>query len=160
MPLVAWSREAGFFMRRWWHGVTSAGRCHGDGQPRRRSPKSKASRRTVPLPDFLVDALAAHLAVYPAELDELVFRNERGGPLRRANFQQRVWLPSLERSGLAARPTLHDPQPLHPHAGGCAHPHPCRPESVQLAVADYTRACVRCLSRSYGVWPPRPPWGR
>jgi integrase len=46
-------------------------------------PKSKASRRTVPLPDFLIAALAEHLAAFPAELDERVFRNERGGPLRR-----------------------------------------------------------------------------
>jgi len=37
-----------------------------------------------------------------------VFRNERGGPLRRANFRQRVWQPALDRSGLAERPTFHD----------------------------------------------------
>ena len=52
----------------------------------KRYPKSKASRRTVPLPDFLIEALAEHLAGFPAELDELVFRNQRGGPLLRANF--------------------------------------------------------------------------
>ena len=37
-------------------------------------PKSKVSRRTVPLPDFLIETLAEHLAAFPAELDELVFR--------------------------------------------------------------------------------------
>jgi integrase len=58
-------------------------------------PKSKASRRTVPLPDFLIELLAEHLAALPAELDELMFRNHRGGPLLRANFRQRVWLPAL-----------------------------------------------------------------
>jgi hypothetical protein len=31
---------------------------------------------------------------------------------------------------------------------------------VQLTLVAYTRVWVRCLSRSYGVWPPRPPWGR
>jgi integrase len=71
-------------------------------------PKSKASRRTVPLPDFVIEALAEHLASFPAELEELVFRNERGGPLRRANFRQRVWLPALARSGLVERPKFHD----------------------------------------------------
>jgi integrase len=71
-------------------------------------PKSKASRRTVLLPDFVIEALAEHLAALPAELDELVFRNQRGGPLLRANFRQRVWLPALERSGLVERPKLHD----------------------------------------------------
>jgi Phage integrase family len=70
-------------------------------------PKSKASRRTVPLPDFVIEALAEHLASFPAQLDELVFRNERG-PLRRANFRQRVWLPALARSGLVERPKFHD----------------------------------------------------
>jgi hypothetical protein len=45
-----------------------------------------------------------HLAAFPAELDELVFRNERGGPLLRANFRQRVWLPALDGSGLVERP--------------------------------------------------------
>jgi integrase len=58
-------------------------------------PKLKASRRIVPLPEFLIEALAEHLAGFPAELDELVFRNERGGPLRRANFRQRMWLAAL-----------------------------------------------------------------
>jgi integrase len=74
----------------------------------KRYPKSKASRRTVPLPDFLIEALAEHLAGFPAELEELVFWNERGGPLRRANFRQRVWLPALARSGLVERPKFHD----------------------------------------------------
>jgi integrase len=71
-------------------------------------PKSKASRRTVPLPDFVIEALAEHLAAFPAELDELVFRNQRGGPLLRGNFRRRVWLPALERSGLLERTTFHD----------------------------------------------------
>jgi integrase len=74
----------------------------------KRYPKSKASRGTVPLPDFVIAALAEHLAAYPAELDELVFGNQRGGPLLRANFRQRVWLPALARSGLVERPTSHD----------------------------------------------------
>jgi integrase len=58
--------------------------------------------------DFLIEALAEHLAAIPAELDELVFRNERGGPRRRANFRQRVWLPAFARSGLVERPKFHD----------------------------------------------------
>jgi integrase len=37
-----------------------------------------------------------------------MFRNERGGPLLRANFRQRVWLPALERSGVVERPKFHD----------------------------------------------------
>jgi integrase len=70
----------------------------------KRYPKPKASRRTVPLPDLVIQALAA----FPAGLDELVFRNQRGGPLLRANFRRRVWLPALARLGLVERPTFHD----------------------------------------------------
>ena len=36
----------------------------------KRYPKSKASRRTVPLPDFVIEALAEHLVAFPAELVE------------------------------------------------------------------------------------------
>jgi integrase len=71
-------------------------------------PKSKASRRTVPLPGFVIEALAEHLAALPAELDELVFRKSAAGRYSRANFRQRVWLPGLARSGLVERPTFHD----------------------------------------------------
>jgi hypothetical protein len=31
---------------------------------------------------------------------------------------------------------------------------------VQLTVAAYSGLLVFSLSLSYGVWPPRPPWGR
>ena len=35
--------------------------------------KTKASNRTIPLPQVVVDALAAHLATYPAGEHGLVF---------------------------------------------------------------------------------------
>lgn len=36
-------------------------------------PKTQASNRTISLPQVVVDALAAHLAAFPAESDGLVF---------------------------------------------------------------------------------------
>lgn len=42
--------------------------------------KSKASRRTVPVGKVVIDALAAHLAAYPAS-DEALFTDELGDPL-------------------------------------------------------------------------------
>ena len=36
-------------------------------------PKTRASNRTIPLPQVIVDALAAHLAEFPADPDGLVF---------------------------------------------------------------------------------------
>ncbi len=47
-------------------------------------PKTDASRRTVPLPDVVIEALAKHLAAYPS--DSFVFRNTAGRPIRRNTF--------------------------------------------------------------------------
>jgi integrase len=59
-------------------------------------PKTAASRRSVTLPRFLCDELAAHLATLP-EVDPggLVFTAVKGGPLRRTNWRRRVWLPAV-----------------------------------------------------------------
>jgi integrase len=42
-------------------------------------PKSKGSRRTIPLPDVVLEALSQHLAAYPS--DGLVFTNTEGRPV-------------------------------------------------------------------------------
>ena len=57
--------------------------------------------RTVVLPHFLSELLAAHLAeaVLPGP-DELVFRGPTGGPLRYSNFRTRVWLPAVKKMSL------------------------------------------------------------
>ncbi len=63
-------------------------------------PKSKAGRREVPLPGFVVQALQDHREAFPTrEVDE-IFANEAGGPLRRSMFRSRVWRPALVRTGL------------------------------------------------------------
>lgn len=41
-------------------------------------PKSKASSRKLPLPRVAVDALAAHLAAWPPEAQEIVVRDAAG----------------------------------------------------------------------------------
>lgn len=66
--------------------------------------KTKESRRTITLPGFLCDVLAAHLASFPpnvhVESETLVFTGPNGAPLRRSNFARRVWRPALKRAGL------------------------------------------------------------
>ena len=73
-------------------------------------PKTPASNRTIPLPGVVVDALAAHLAEFPAVEREieyragnaasktvrasLMFTGERGMPIRRTRFSDRVWGPA------------------------------------------------------------------
>jgi integrase len=66
-------------------------------------PKSRAGRRTVPLPDFAADLLTAHKEAFPAGPAGEVFTNTSGGPLRRTLFRSRVWRPALARPGLLGR---------------------------------------------------------
>jgi integrase len=64
-------------------------------------PKSAAGRRTVVLPDAVVAALAHHLIHYTAQSpDALVFLSSQGKPLRRSNFNRRVWQPATRAAGV------------------------------------------------------------
>jgi integrase len=66
-------------------------------------PKSRAGRRAVPLPVFLVDLLRAHIELYPPGPAGEVFTNTAGGPLRRGLFRTRIWRPALVRAGLLGK---------------------------------------------------------
>ena len=68
--------------------------------PEHAPPKTQASYRTVPLPAVVVDALAAHLAAYPAGESGLIFTNDQGDPISRTRFSDQVWRPALKRAGL------------------------------------------------------------
>jgi integrase len=68
-------------------------------------PKTPASVR---LPDVVIDALARHMAAYqPGELGT-VFSGERGEPLLRNRFSERVWRPAVARAGLRVGTRFHD----------------------------------------------------
>jgi integrase len=64
--------------------------------------KTKASRRKVKLPRFVVDELVAHLAgrAGSAQPVDLVFPAPGGGLLSRTMFRQRFWLPATRAAGL------------------------------------------------------------
>ncbi|MFC3382792.1 tyrosine-type recombinase/integrase [Couchioplanes azureus] len=68
------------------------------------TPKNH-QRRSVPIPRFLVDELAARVA--GKGRDDLVFTAPNGGPLRNTNFRPRVFQPAAESIGLAGL-TPHD----------------------------------------------------
>ncbi|WP_448624092.1 tyrosine-type recombinase/integrase [Geodermatophilus sp. URMC 64] len=70
-----------------------------DRAPYLAPPKTQASVRVVPLPQVVVDALALHLATWPA--DEFVFTTELGDPIRRTAFSAAVWRPAVRRAGLS-----------------------------------------------------------
>lgn len=73
-------------------------------------PKTAASRRTVPLPDVVLEAVAAHLAAFPAGEgeDSLVFTAPAGGGIRRNRFSESVWQPAVARAGLPKGTHFHD----------------------------------------------------
>jgi integrase len=62
-------------------------------------PKTRAGRRTVGLPRFVVEELAAHLAV-PGDPEGFVFTAPQGGPLRLPAFRARVWRSAARAAGL------------------------------------------------------------
>jgi integrase len=68
-----------------------------------RSATKTHAARSVPLPRFLADELALHLAhrVGP-QPDAPLFTGPDGGPLHHSNFRTRVWRPTLESLGLPA----------------------------------------------------------
>jgi integrase len=72
-------------------------------------PKSKAGRRTIPLPPLVVQLLKAHRKAYPPGPAGEIFTNQAGGPLRRTLFRSRVWRPALVRAGLLGSVTEASP---------------------------------------------------
>jgi integrase len=68
-------------------------------------PKTDASYRTIPLPQVVVDALAAHLAAFPAT--DMVFTDDKGEWLRRIAFNV-VRRRAVAAAGLPAGTGFHD----------------------------------------------------
>ena len=68
-------------------------------------PKTQASNRTIPLPQVVVDALAAHLAAFPAGPDGLVFTLS-GKPITRSVFGHK-WRAAVKAAGLPAGTGFH-----------------------------------------------------
>jgi integrase len=60
-------------------------------------PKTEKSHRVIPLPQVVVDALAAHLAAFAAGPDGFLFTTEDGLPIRRTWFSAKVWRPAAKK---------------------------------------------------------------
>lgn len=64
-------------------------------------PKSRAGRRTIPLPGWVASVVAEHLDQWPGiSSTSPIFANEVGAPLRRTLFRTRIWRPALVRAGM------------------------------------------------------------
>lgn len=68
-------------------------------------PKTRASYRTIPVPQVVLDALAAHLAEFPAGPDGLIFTLS-GRPITRQAFGHK-WRPAREKARVPAENGLH-----------------------------------------------------
>jgi integrase len=64
-------------------------------------PKTRAGRRTIPLPRVAAEPLVAHLATYGRKPEDLVFTAPKGGPVQLNLWRQRFWLPAVRSAGLA-----------------------------------------------------------
>jgi integrase len=62
--------------------------------------KTKAARRVISMPPFLLGEIDRHLSEH-AKHPVVVFCGPDGGLLRRQNFLRRVWAPAVKRAGLA-----------------------------------------------------------
>ncbi len=71
-------------------------------------PTKTFERRSVPLPQFLVDEMAAYLVGRPTDPEDFVFTAPEGGPLRHRNFYRRHFKPAVHRAGLPERTRFHD----------------------------------------------------
>ena len=74
-------------------------------------PKTRASRRTATLPQFLVEEIAQHLKAFP-DPSQLIFGSPRAGPLQRTNFRRRFWVPAVSLS-VGSPCTFHDLRHTH-----------------------------------------------
>jgi len=72
-------------------------------------PKTKASGRTVPLPDVALTALTEHRRAWPSfvpALPGLIFTDDRGEPIQRSRFA-RAFRPAAQAAGLPPGTGLH-----------------------------------------------------
>jgi integrase len=66
------------------------------------SPKTTAGRRTVDVPQFLLDDLAVYKAMYPPLAGDLIFRSHTGSPVHMDHWCQDRFRPLLDEAGLRA----------------------------------------------------------
>ncbi len=70
-------------------------------------PKTAASVRIIPIPAFLCEELASHLAEFGTGEQGLVFTDDRGRPLRRNRFSESIWRPAAKAVGVPQGTVFH-----------------------------------------------------
>lgn len=85
--------------------------------------ETAASKRSITLPQGVVDDLAAHLDQHATGRTDRVFTAPQGGPLRRRGFRQRFWLPAV-RASVGQPMRFHDLRHTHAALLVAANTHP------------------------------------
>lgn len=71
-------------------------------------PKTPRSRRAVPLPDVVADAVADHVRAFPPATDGTLFTSQLGTPYRHDYYGSRIFARAVRDSGLPVDTTPHD----------------------------------------------------
>lgn len=72
------------------------------------APKTPRSRRTIPLPQVVADALAAHIAEFPPAADGTIFTSTTGVIHWQQVYASRTLAAAVKQAGLPAGTTTHD----------------------------------------------------
>jgi integrase len=67
---------------------------------RRYPPKTRAGRRSVPIPPVAVDALGRRLGETLGSPTDHLFTAPAGGPVRASGWRRRIWAPAVRRADL------------------------------------------------------------
>ena len=78
------------------------------GSQTRGEPKTPRSRRTVPLPTLVAEALARHIEEFPPVGDGTLFYTRSAAPYTHSHYGTGIFVPSVRRAGLPAGTTSHD----------------------------------------------------
>lgn len=78
------------------------------GERVRSAPKTPTSKRTLPLPQVVGEALAEHLAVFPPGADESLFTTSTGALWSHAYYGTIVFQVARKAAGLPVGTTTHD----------------------------------------------------
>jgi integrase len=71
-------------------------------------PKTPRSKRIVPLPQVVSEALQAHMAEFPPAPDGSLFTTEHGNLYRQEHYGARIFAPAVRHAGLPIGSTSHD----------------------------------------------------
>lgn len=77
------------------------------GSKERSEPKTPRSRRTIPAPQVVLDAIAGHLASYSAGEDGAVFTTTTGTPLGHVYYGHNLFRKAVTKTGLPEGTTSH-----------------------------------------------------